>query len=273
MPNHVTNLLTISGSEELVAKIRSEISSTHDDGSPRPIDFNKIANLPKELKNTTSPSRIISQEEYDTQEARIAAGDLTDAEKSFGISRGITKEMSKEFIEKYGTDNWYNWQVNAWGTKWNAYEQDDKENGVIKFQTAWSTPVNIIRLLSLKYPEAEFNVRFADEDFGHNVGEYTFKNGEEVYEDVPEGGSIEAYMMAADVQNDWDYIVARIEEIDEEEFKEKWAKMYVRVAYERALFGDYQKFVWDYLQAIAVEEENYELAQKIKEYLEQRINA
>ena len=73
----ITKKLSVSGSEELVAKIRSEISSTHDDGSPRPIDFNKIANLPKELKNTTSPSRIISQEEYDTQEARIAAGDLT----------------------------------------------------------------------------------------------------------------------------------------------------------------------------------------------------
>ena len=197
MPNHVTNILTISGPSDLVAKVKSEISSIYkEDGEQIHlyIDFHKIAPLPEELKGTTSPTRIISQEDYDKQEAR-----------------GITQEMSKRFTKEYGYDNWYDWQRNAWGTKWNAYSQNDMENGDIKFETAWSTPFNLILLLSKKYPEAEFKVQFADEDFGHNVGEYVCKAGEEIDEHLPKGGSHEAYMMAAEIMNDWDYLVQRVE--------------------------------------------------------------
>ena len=162
MPNHVVNILTISGSEELVAKIKSEISSIDDEGSKRHIDFHLVAPLPEELKGTTSPARIISQKEYDKQEARIAADDLEDHEKRFGVSRGITQEMSDRFKMKYGYDNWYDWQRNAWGTKWNAYDQESRDNGDIKFETAWATPARLIQILSVKYPDATFKVCFAD---------------------------------------------------------------------------------------------------------------
>lgn len=271
MPNHVVNILTIEGSEELVAKIKSEISSIYEEDGKRHhlhIDFHKAAPLPEELKGTTSPAQIISQEEYDKQEARIAAGDLEEHEKRFGVSRGITKEMSVQFIKKYGFDNWYDWQRNAWGTKWNAYEQDHRENGDIKFETAWATPARLIQTLSEKYPKATFKVSFADEDFGHNVGEYHMKAGDVIMENIPEGGTEDAYMMACDIRDEWDYIPARIEEMDEDDLENNWAKMYLKVAYNKSLFGDYQEFAWNYLEQLAVEEENYEMAQKIKEYLE-----
>ena len=66
MPNHVLNKLTIQGPEDLVAKIRSEISSINEDGEQMLIDFNKIAPLPEELKGTRSPVMIISQKDYDS---------------------------------------------------------------------------------------------------------------------------------------------------------------------------------------------------------------
>jgi hypothetical protein len=271
MPNHVVNILTISGSEELVAQIKSEISSIYEEEGEQHhlnIDFRKVAPLPEELKVTTSPVKIISQEEYDKQEARIAAGDLEEHEKRFGVSRGITQEMSDRFKMKYGYDNWYDWQRNAWSTKWNAYDQENRENGDIKFETAWSTPARLIQTLSEKYPEATFKVRFADEDLGHNVGEYHMKAGDVIVEKIPEGASEAAYMMAFEIRDEWDYIVARIEEMEEDDLGQRWAQMYINVAYNKSLFGDYQEFIWNYLEQLAVEEENYEMAQKIKEYLE-----
>ena len=53
MPNHVTNILIISGEEELVSLIKSEIAGTYeDDGEPRLIDFNKIMPCPPTLNIT-----------------------------------------------------------------------------------------------------------------------------------------------------------------------------------------------------------------------------
>jgi hypothetical protein len=263
MPNHVINLLKISGPEDLVKRIKEEIA--HED---RFIDFNMVCPIPEELKGTTSPARILSQEDYDKQEARIAAGELEEHEKSFGVTRGITKEMSDEFIRKYGHNDWYGWQVENWGTKWNAYDIFLHKDGTIKFETAWSTPDRLIAKLSLKYPEAVFNVRFADEDFGHNVGEYAYKNGDLVHRDHPKGGSPRALMMAAEIRDELDYIVTRIEELEEEDMDSSWAKNLILVAYENKLFGDYCEFVWKALQDISVEREEYEMAHKIKEHLD-----
>lgn len=268
MPNHVVNILTISGDADLVAKIKSEISSVDEEGNTRHIDFHMVAPLPEDLKGTTSPTRIIPQKDYDKQEARIAAGDLEEHEERFGVSRGITREMSEAFKKKYGHDNWYDWQREAWGTKWNAYEQDLRDNGDIKFETAWSTPFNLILRLSAKYPEAEFKVRFADEDFGHNVGEYIVKAGEEIDEDLPKGGSHEAYMMAAEIRDEWDYLVQSVEGLEEEEMNEAWAKAMIQAVYEKQLFSDYTEYVWKAIQDKCVMDENYEFAQKIKEHLE-----
>ena len=51
------------------------------------------------------------------------------------------KQKSKELKEKYGADNWYDWALNNWGTKWGCYEGDfneDDEKAHYSFSTAWS---------------------------------------------------------------------------------------------------------------------------------------
>lgn len=266
MPNYVTNRLKISGEESLVARIKKDIASVDEEGNSSVIDFHKVCPLPKELKGTVSPMRTLTQEEYDAQEERIASGNLNENEKRFGISRGLTEELQKEYKKRFKACDWYDWQIINWGTKWNAMESVD-EGDHIYFLTAWSTPLVLIGRLSKKYPEAEFNIRYADENFGHNVGEYTFRDGDIVYEDIPDGGTPEAYLMAGEIQ-DPSYIACRIEGMEDEELQEEWAMNYIRAAYQGGIFGDYQKFVWDVFEKIAVEEENYEMAQKIKEHID-----
>lgn len=77
-------------------------------------------------------------------------------------------------------DNWYDWSVENWGTKWDVNETFEDEDGYICFDTAWSTPVELVCTLSKRYPNLTFEVQFSDEDLGHNTGVYTFKNAIEI---------------------------------------------------------------------------------------------
>lgn len=89
---------------------------------------------------------------------------------------------------------WYTWCVSNWGTKWNAYGQPDNRNAknTIYFLTAWACPVDLIKKLSWIFPEIEVEIAWADEDLAYNLGTITFKNGEIVTQNIPEGGSLEA---------------------------------------------------------------------------------
>ena len=202
MPNHITNRLSIIGTEEQVAQVRAEIRGEEAD---RFIDFHKIAPIPKELEGTVSPMRIVSQEEYDIQEKKIATNDLTENEKNWGISRSLTQALADEYKAKFGHCDWYGWQTDNWGTKWNAYDQYSDDDNVIEFNTAWSTPYNLLVNLSKKYPQVTFEVEYADEDFGYNVGRYVLLNGEVTEENIPDGGSQEAIEMAMDIKGDDEY--------------------------------------------------------------------
>ncbi len=61
-----------------------------------------------------------------------------------------------------GTPFWYNWRVENWGTKWNAYDVDEvgRSDGPypsvkFKFDTAWAPPLPIIEALR-EWPEVEW---------------------------------------------------------------------------------------------------------------------
>jgi hypothetical protein len=264
MPNHVTNILTIVGEEQEVQKCLSEIK-----GEREHIDFNTFAPIPDELKGTQSPVRIITQEEYDEQERRIANNELTDIEKSWGISRGITQQMSKEFIKKFGFDNWYGWQLANWNTKWNAYDQFISEN-VITFDTAWSTPSKAIVKLSAKYPTLSFEVKYADEDMGYNVGTYTCEGGEIINEDVPMGGSVEAMRMAMEIKGDEEYYLVNhlCEEIETEEDITEWVEALIELAHqEQYLVDEYPVVVLERLKQLALNDEQYERVAQIDNLL------
>lgn len=105
------------------------------------------------------------------------------------VFRGKT---SNALIKKYGADNWYNWALQNWGTKWGIYDATDWEQiapedvidlidpdydipedlreletvASIHFDSAWSPATRIIAKLSERYPEAYFGLIYADEGGG-----------------------------------------------------------------------------------------------------------
>ena len=110
MPNHVTNVLRVSGDPE---QVRAMFEAIKDDkiglGS---LDFNKVIPMP----------------------AHIFRGNLGMAER-----------------EKYGKDNWYDWSISNWGTKWNAYETKYTSDRSVYFESAWDSPINIVESFIQKF--------------------------------------------------------------------------------------------------------------------------
>jgi hypothetical protein len=266
MPNWVRNNVTFSGNEEVIERMMNEIKGEREE---QYIDFNKIAPIPSELVGTQSPTRIISQEEYDKQEERIAKDDLTEGERNWGVSRGITQEMANDFKQRFGHTDWYGWQNANWGTKWNATDSIEFGDG-IEFNTAWSTPFELLLKLSLKYPEVTINVRYADEDFGHNVGEYTVQDGETIEDNVPDGGSLDAYRMAMEIRGDEDYYLVE-HLINDAEEGDNFTERMIELAHEQKyLEEDYPLFVLEKLKELAIRDEQYERVDEIEKIIQEK---
>lgn len=55
--------------------------------------------------------------------------------------------LAEQFMEKYGASDWYNWQVQNWGTKWDIGGDDgliqrlDDNTLQASFDSAWAPPV------------------------------------------------------------------------------------------------------------------------------------
>ena len=106
--------------------------------------------------------------------------------------------------ELYKDNNWYDWRYQHWGTKWNSYGYEsgvvyNEEDNQIRFETANCSARKIITELSRQYPDVLFELRYADEDFGYNVGEITCSGGEDIEVHLPHGGTLEAQKLAADI--------------------------------------------------------------------------
>ena len=93
-----------------------------------------------------------------------------DFEKIIPMPENIFREiLGSDKRELYGKNNWYDWSIDNWGTKWNAYSDAlDKENNTITFDTAWSCPLLILNALAeLCYKHGVcFTGKWADEDCG-----------------------------------------------------------------------------------------------------------
>ena len=72
----------------------------------------------------------------------------------------LGEKERKECAEK-GIPNWYDWQSEHWGTKWNAFdvEREICEYGdevKYTFGTAWDAPRKILIALKEQYPQLSF---------------------------------------------------------------------------------------------------------------------
>jgi len=98
--------------------------------------------------------------------------------KRYGQDRGKLGELPITQTDRFGEslrfqstgqpdDRWYDWRVQNWDTKWDAYDVEvvdpDPENLEIEFNTAWSPPEAICHALREKFEDTVAISWFYDE--------------------------------------------------------------------------------------------------------------
>jgi hypothetical protein len=98
-------------------------------------------------------------------------------------------------------ENWYDWNINNWGTKWDASVHDwgrDDDNEIwISFDSAWSPPTTLYEFLL----ESGWDVSAYYHEGGMGYcGKFTTEDGDEYYEyDMSDRSSIEE--LPEDIEN------------------------------------------------------------------------
>lgn len=142
MPNHITSQVEISGTPAKIKKLIKDTKLVQDnDKEENEFDFNGILPQPKDL----------------------FLGNLGEAER-----------------KEHGANNWYDWNVANWGTKWGAYSvryiTGDANKIVLQFDTAWASPLPIFA----KLEEQGFSVKGVY--YGEMDGFEYIGDGNEVFE-------------------------------------------------------------------------------------------
>jgi hypothetical protein len=160
MPNWVYNGLTVEGSPDSVKKMMEQLNTPF----VRVHDQWNVKTQQMEKQQVTYPNPVFAfwniikptnMEVYDSQPKH-------DPDKPLDFSG----------------DDWYNWNVRNWGTKWdvavssietypNTTVEDtaNGENHVVhyNFETAWSRPMGALTKLSEEYPDLLFTLSYEEE--------------------------------------------------------------------------------------------------------------
>jgi hypothetical protein len=178
MPNWVMNELTciFQTSEELNAfKMKANTEGL----------YNSFFPMPEVLEGTSSPHLAPGDyingvnkrknTNFITLEEVASCDDEWDAHRAKEIIQNI------KAFEQTGYHDWYTWNLDNWGVKWDASNCKSKElsdfNTVIfEFDSPWGTPEHFVRELSKLYPNAVFEmVSGSIENDSHY--EFTCNNG------------------------------------------------------------------------------------------------
>jgi hypothetical protein len=183
MPNHVTNKLVITGSDEQINDFVSKVNIKTEDGEDG-FDFNGLVPMPAEIKDATAPATVVSDDKYASLVAEGAP------------IHCISQSHADNLMKTYGATDWYDWAVNNWGTKWSAYDVTDwnvfENEAVVTFNTAWSPPTKFLINANKLYPNLQFKNTYCDEG-GSFLGWDIISDGEKVdeaiynYDDIVDG--------------------------------------------------------------------------------------
>ena len=165
MPNWCNNEVSIYADEETIKQLKAEVFTVDKDNKQPYLDFNKVIPMPKELYDTISQPTIVSEDIVRMREVLEAnpsiqgiwVDDTHIKRDRFGFDKYITESQSEYMKKTYGANNWYDWKVTNWGTKWNIdgesvyFYDEDVDRIELHFDTAWSPPEEVCEVLRQNY--------------------------------------------------------------------------------------------------------------------------
>ena len=181
--------------------------------------------------------------------SNVATINHGDKEKIDAIEFELTKEKDDIALfqmlrpcPEANAENWYEWNINHWGTKWDAsiydFERLDDNNIKINFDTAWGPPIALYDYL---FGEGYDTTAYYDEcgmafcgkyEFGSDDQyDYSDMNSAEVQDDIP--SDIDEMFSISEQMQD-----REAEDADEETFDEpvyemtEWFSKKIKPSYE-----------------------------------------
>lgn len=161
MPNWCENTLTVTGPKEHLDKFK-ELSIKDD-----VFTLSGVYPTPEELLNIVSPNYYRGEDEQEK------------------IEHDKKVQM---LINKYGHEDWYNWRIANWGTKWDASDMqgisiNEDEQLSLWFASAWSPPLGWVKVASERFTCLNFVITYMEEGVGF-CGRFSVIDGFENIEDV-----------------------------------------------------------------------------------------
>lgn len=222
MPNWCYNSATITGPKEDLDKFVQAITVTNPaDGDE--YDLTLPFPTPQELQDTTSSYFTIEPNENWAK--MLAEGKMSQEwydQLVRNNAEGYAKQQAN--LAKYGYKDWYDWNIDNWGTKWAPRVEDfDYSDGVdgygarieMRYDTAWSPPSKLIQALSGLFPTLKFHTTF-DEESQAYVGCEIFENGL-MFEGYMEPGTAS---VPSELSKRWEAIQAKFENDDDDAFQD-----------------------------------------------------
>lgn len=191
MPNWSYNTLKITGSKEIMKEFYDSAIKPNINGELA-FSFSNIFPMPEKIKNTISPSssalgRKWMNENLSTKRNEKLSDLLNEDENHPDLIpvENNSPEKCKALKEEFGADNWYDWNLHKYGTKWDVESLvsdsvKDDELFECQFDTAWSPPSNFLANLQLKFPNLDLKLIFELEGSDECGMFFTERNGGEV---------------------------------------------------------------------------------------------
>jgi len=206
MPNWAENQLTISGDTESLNELKDQMSTPYEAtyldrvnkaiktetqegvfmlwNAIRPTDLRaywKLDELEAELAELNQPTKP-----QQTPEEFMEAVKERLANFNEDFADGIQDAFERMQHDIATKQDWYNWNLRNWGTKWDITEQawlttDEPTEITYSFMSAWSCPDKAVMNLAKQYPQLTFTLVSADfsMDWALEMG---WENGEVSYE-------------------------------------------------------------------------------------------
>lgn len=210
MPNHVKNVLAVTGAEADLPFLQQRFAGVPWGGTDsQVVSFEGFVSMPYGISQTagldaladyvardgngifngreTTPFEGIPAEQIRRMIEGYAAG------KEKGYSQITVPFDTVEDVRKaydllvsnrrvHGQSTWYRWCPQNWGTKWDAYDvlptEEASGRRTFRFTTAWAPPLPVIAEASRCFPELTFDLEWSDE--GGPWGREIFRGGSSV---------------------------------------------------------------------------------------------
>src|SRR5262245_578810 len=131
MPNYVYCKLNVGGDEEKeLEAFFAAVRGQNHRGEPKDFSYAAVLPVPGDLLTVCSPVQVVPDEQYAeaVAEAKRRWTGLPAAADCKAVLP-VSASLQLEYQRKYGSDNWYDWCIKHWGTKWDAGDVGNWKKG------------------------------------------------------------------------------------------------------------------------------------------------